>query len=184
MLKGDLYTQLVAAGARLAAAGLVHASEGNLSARIDGGRCLVTPTGGVTGRLTGADMVEVPLDRGTVPRRASSEARLHIEIYRSRPDVEAIVHAHPPCVLRLAEQGRMPGAGFLDEDGSRFGGVIAVPYSEEGSRELARTAAAALLTATACVLLEHGAVTVGVTVESALRRMLRLERAAARTRGR
>lgn len=184
MLKGDLHTQLVAAGARLSAAGLVHSSEGNLSARIDRARCLVTPTGGVTGRLTGADMVEVPLDRGKVPRRASSEVRLHIEIYRLRPDVEAIVHAHPPGVLRLAREGRLPDAGFLDEDGSRFGGVVTVPYFEEGSRELAGTAAAALLEATACVLSDHGAVTVGATVESALRRMLRLERAAARTRGR
>ena len=183
MLKGDLHTQLVAAGARLSAAGLVHSSEGNLSARIGGGCCLVTPTGGVTGRLTGADMVEVPLGRGKVPRRASSEVRLHIEIYRSRPDVEAIVHAHPPGVLRLAREGRVPDAGLLDEDGIRFGGVVAVPYFEEGSRELAGTAAAALSNATACVLSDHGAVTVGVTVESALRRMLQLERAAARTRG-
>jgi len=129
-------------------------------------------------------MVEVPLDRGKVPRRASSEVRLHIEIYRLRPDVEAIVHAHPPCVLRLGREGRMPAADLLEEDGSRFGDVVAVPYFEEGSRELARTAAAALLGASACVLSDHGAVTVGVTVESALRRMLQLERAAARTPGR
>jgi len=184
MLGGDLHTQLVAAGARLSAAGLVRSSEGNLSARIDGERCLVTPTGGVTGRLTGADLVEVPLGRGRIPPRASSEVRLHIEIYRSRPDVEAIVHAHPPCVLRLAREGRLPDAGLLDEDGSRFGEVVLVSYFEEGSRELARAAAAALLEASACVLLDHGAVTVGVTVESALRRMLQLERAAARARGR
>lgn len=182
MLKGDFHTQLVAAGARLAAAGLVRASEGNISVRIDGGRCLVTPTGGVTGRLTGADMVEVPLDRGKVPRRASSEVRLHIEIYRARPDVEAIVHAHPPCVLRLAGAGRLPDAGLLGEDGSRFGRVVEVPYFEEGSRELAVTAAGALLDASACVLSDHGAVTVGTTIERALRRMLRLEWAAARTR--
>ncbi len=185
MLKGDLHTQLVAAGARLSAAGLVHSSEGNLSARIDRGRCLVTPTGGVTGRLTGADMVEVPLDRGKVPRRASSEVRLHIEIYRLRPDVEAIVHAHPPCVLRLAREGRLPDAGFLDEDGSRFGGVVdgaVLRRGQPGARR-DRSRRPPRRRRRACFL-DHGAVTVGVTVESALRRMLRLERAAARTRGR
>jgi L-fuculose-phosphate aldolase len=184
MLIGDLHTQLVAAGARLSAAGLVRASEGNVSARIDGRRCLVTPTGGVTGRLNGADMVEVPLDGGKVPPRASSEIRLHIEIYRGRPDVEAIVHAHPPRVLLLSREGRLPDPGFLDGEEAWFGRVVDVPYFEEGSTALARTAAAALLEATACVLSDHGAVTVGATVENALRRMLFLERAAVRTNGR
>lgn len=184
MLVGDIHTQLVAAGARLAAAGLVRASEGNISARIDRRRCLVTPTGGVTGRLTGADLVEVPLEPGTVPRRASSEIRLHIEIYLGRPEVEAVVHAHPPWVLRLAAAGRLPDSKFLDADGLPFGSVVEVPYFEEGSLALARTAASALEDAPACVLMDHGAVTVGATVAVALRRMLRLERAAARTGGR
>jgi L-fuculose-phosphate aldolase len=183
MLAGDPHTQLTAAGARLAAAGLVRGSEGNLSVRIDGGRCLVTPTGGVTGRLTGADMVEVPLEPGRVPQRASSEVRLHLEIYRRRPDVGAIVHAHPPRVLRLARGGRLPDPRFLDTDQQLFGRVVEVPYFEEGSTALAKSAAAALEEASACVLSDHGAVTVGATVESALRRMLYLERAAARTGG-
>ena len=183
MLAGDLRTQLVAAGARLAAAGLVRTSEGNLSARIGTRHCLVTPTGGITGRLTGADMVELSLDRGKMPRRASSEVKMHIEIYRGRPDVEAVGHAHPPWVLRLAEEGRVPDPRYLDEDRMPFGGVVAVAYFEEGSAALAKKAAAGLENASACVLLDHGAVTVGTTVGGALQRMLRLERAAARTGG-
>ena len=183
MLAGDLHTQLVGAGARLAAAGLVRASEGNLSARTGGRHCLVTPTGGVTGRLRGADLVEVPLDRGKVPRRASSEVRMHIEIYRRRPDVAAIVHAHPPWVLRLAGEGRLPNPEFLDKDGVWLGVVVDVPYFEEGSGALATAAAAALDSASACVLTDHGAVTVGATIEDALRRMLALERAAVRSVG-
>jgi L-fuculose-phosphate aldolase len=183
MLAGDFHTQLAAAGARLAAAGLVRGSEGNLSVRIDGRCCLVTPTGGITGRLTGADMVEVPLDRPKVPQRASSEVRLHLEVYRRRPDAGAVVHAHPPWVLRLARDGRLPDPRFLDPEQRLFGRVVEVPYFEEGSTVLAKTAAAALEDASACVLSDHGAVTVGATVESALRRMLYLERAAARTGG-
>jgi L-fuculose-phosphate aldolase len=183
MLAGDLHTQLTAAGARLAAAGLVRGSEGNLSVRIEGGRCLVTPTGGVTGRLTGADMVEVTLDGTGVPQRASSEVRLHLEVYRRRPDVGAIVHAHPPRVLRLARDGRLPDPRLLGPGHQVFGRVVEVPYYEEGSTILAKTAAAALVDVSACVLLDHGAVTIGGTVESALRRMLNLERAAVRTSG-
>ena len=183
MLAGDLVAQLAAAGARLASAGLVRASEGNLSARIDGRRCLVTPTGGVTGRLSGADLVEVPLDGSPVPARASSEVHLHIAVYRRRPDVGAVVHAHPPRVLRLAAQGRLPEPRWLDPEDRVFGRVVEVAHHEEGSRALARGAADALAENVACVLLDHGAVTVGATLDVALKRMLLLERAAARSSG-
>lgn len=183
MLAGELTTQLAAAGARLAAAGLVRASEGNLSARIDGRRCLVTPTGGVTGRLGGADMVEVALDGSAAAARATSEVHLHIAIYSRRPDVGAVVHAHPPRVLALARLGRVPDPKRLDNDERVFGRVLAVPHHEEGSRGLARAAAEALAGSVACVLLEHGAVTVGGDVDQALRRMLALESAACRDRG-
>ena len=183
MLGGDLHTQLVTAGARLARAGLVCGPEGNLSARLGGRRCLLTPTGGLTGRLTGADLVEVGIDGAGVSPRASSEFRMHLEIYRRRPDVGAIAHAHPPTVLRLAALGRLPDPSALDQDERIFGRVIEVDYAEEGSRELATSVGAALDDAVACVLREHGAVTVGDTVETALRRMLWLERCAVRSRG-
>ncbi len=62
MLAGDLHTQLVAAGARLAAAGLVRAREGNISARLTRSTCLVTPTGSITGRMRGAELVEVAIE--------------------------------------------------------------------------------------------------------------------------
>ena len=183
MLVGELAEQLAAAGSRLAAAGLVRASEGNLSARIDARRILVTPAGGVTGRLRGADLVEVALDGAPVPARASSEVHLHLEVYRRRPDVGAVVHAHPPRVLRLARAGRLPEPRHLGTDERLFGQVLEVAHFEEGSRALAVAAAGALADSVACVLRDHGAVTVGASVDQALRRMLVLERAAARAGG-
>lgn len=183
MLAGDLHTQLVAAGARLAAAGLVRASEGNVSARLTRTTCLVTPTGSVTGRMSGAELVEVAIDGQALSPRASSEVLLHLEVYRRRPDVAAIVHAHPPRVLGLAAKGALPDCGFLDEDEIVFGRVLEAPYFSEGSRALANAAADALTDSVACVLLDHGAVAVGATVEIALARMLNLERAAARMGG-
>ena len=64
MLEGDLPTQLVAAGARLAAAGLVRESEGNISARIDESNCLVTATGSANAHLRTAELIEVSLNFG------------------------------------------------------------------------------------------------------------------------
>ena len=184
MMLGELRTQLAAAGARLAGAGLIRESEGNLSARIDAKSCVVTSTGSSTGGLDFRELVVVRLDGGEIPARATSEARLHLDLYRRRPEVMAIVHAHPPAVLRLAEKGWLPDALKLEDDEQLFGHPVEVAYFPEGSSALAEAVAAALADACACVLLDHGAVTVGATVEQALRRMLSLERAAIRSAGR
>lgn len=181
MLVGELRQQLAAAGARLAAAGLVRESEGNLSARVDWRSCLVTATGAELGRLRFSGLIEVPLDAREIPAGATSELALHLGLLQSRGDVAAVVHAHPPTVLRLAAEGKLPDRRTLDEDEQLFGRVVEVPYLQEGSVALAQAAVTALTEASSCVLLDHGAVTVGVTVEEALRRMLSLERAAART---
>jgi len=184
MMVGELRTQLAAAGTRLAGAGLIRGSEGNLSARIDAESCVVTSTGSSTGRLDFRELVVVRLDGGEIPARATSEAHLHLDLYRRRPEIMAIVHAHPPAVLCLAEQGRLPDVLKLEDDEQLVGRPVEVAYFPEGSSDLAEAVAAALDDACACVLLDHGAVTVGATVEQALGRMLSLERAAARSAGR
>jgi L-fuculose-phosphate aldolase len=180
MMVGELRAQLVAAGVRLASVGLVRGSEGNLSARIDREKCLVTPTGSVTGRLGAGELLVMPIDGSDTPERVTSEAELHLELYRRRPEVMAIVHAHPPMVLRLAEAGQIPDEHPLEKGERVFGQVVDVEHFEEGSLELAGAVATALSNTSACVLRDHGAVTLGTDVEQALRRMLLLERAAVR----
>ena len=66
---------------------------------------LITPTGGSTGGIRGAELVEVPLDGRGVPPEASSEVHLHLEVYRRRPDVGAVVHAHPPHAVAMTIAG-------------------------------------------------------------------------------
>lgn len=180
MMVGELRAQIAAAGVRLASVGLVRGSEGNLSARIDRERCLVTPTGSVTGRLGAGELLVMRIDGKDTPERATSEAELHLELYRRRAEVMAIAHAHPPMVLRLAAGGRLPDCHILDEEERVFGKVVEVEHFGEGSSELAYAVAAALTDATACVLRDHGAVTVGADIDQALKRMLFLERAAVR----
>jgi ribulose-5-phosphate 4-epimerase/fuculose-1-phosphate aldolase len=83
--------------------------------------------------------------------------------------------------VQLARAGHLPDPRLLEADERLFGQVLQVAHLEEGSRALAMAVGTALANSVACVLLDHGAVTVGETVESALRRMLFLERAAARS---
>ena len=181
MIEAEISAQLIVVGERLAAAGLVRESEGNLSIRLGGGRCLMTATGCELGRLDSTDLVVVELETTAVPPRATSEARLHLELYRRRPDISAIVHAHPPRLLRLDAEGRLPVWRRLEDRGKMLGPVVAVPHHAEGTVALARATAEALRRAKACVLREHGAVTVGPTLMAAFVRMLDLERAASLT---
>ena len=181
MAETDQRAQLIAVGERLAAAGLVRESEGNLSIRLGGSSCVVTSTGSDLGCLDPSDLVEVPIEATTIPAGASSEARLHLELYRLRPDVGAIVHAHPPRLLRLDAEGKLPVWRRLEDRGKMLGSVVAVPYHAEGTLALAEAAAGALRLAKACVLQKHGAVTVGPSLMAAFVRMLDLERAASLT---
>lgn len=177
-LQRRLRLQLVSAGAALASSGVILSGEGNLSARADDGHCLITPAGLDKGRLDPRDMVLVPLDWTRVPRGASSESRLHISIYQRFSAVEAVVHAHPPQVQALDRTDRVPDCRLLTEGQQLLGRVAWVQSLDPGSDALAYEVAAALEQAPACILDRHGAVTVGSSVEEALRRMLLLERLA------
>ena len=181
MSADDARHQLVAAGERLVAAGLVHSSEGNLSLRLDASTCLVTPTGSNLGHLDPCELVEVALDASEIPATATSEVHLHLEIYRRRSDVGAMVHAHPPRLLRLDAAGGLPRSRIIEDRGKMLGKIVSAAYFEEGSLALAAAAADALVRANACVLCGHGAVTVGLSLMQAYVRMLDLERAASMT---
>jgi L-fuculose-phosphate aldolase len=181
MIQADARAQLRAVGERLAAAGLVRESEGNLSVRLNDSTCLLTATGSNLGCLDGSDLIEVPISAGAIPSGASSEARLHLELYQRRPDIAAVVHAHPPRLLGLDARGKLPVWRRLEDGGKKLGAVVAVPYHAEGTRALAEATADAVRAVKACVLRGHGAVTVGPDLMAAFVRMLDLERAASLT---
>lgn len=174
----SLALELVAAGARLAEAGLILPREGNLSARLDAGAYLLTPTGADKGRLRAVDLVEVRLDDARLPPAASSDAATHRSLYRERPDVRAVVHAHPPWVLALSRRGEGPDTSLLDEGVAYLGEVSLVGSTGGPAVPSGDGVVAAMAGTTAAVLHRHGAITVAGTVEEALFRMLLLERLA------
>lgn len=174
---------IVAAGKRLAGHGLIVGAEGNLSIRLGGDRLLITPSGRRKDELSEDDLLIVPLDAASAPsygdpvaRRPSSDVAIHRAIYRARPDVAAVVHAHVPAAMALTLVGEAPDPTVLPETAFHLPRLPVVPYSAMGSQELAGRVAAALADGPPplpdAVLLErHGAVSVGATVEQATDRM-------------
>lgn len=164
---------------RLDARGLVAGAEGNVSARL-GTRVLVTPAGARKGRLRARDLVSVTLN-GVVARGEgvpSSELAVHLAVYRARPDVRAVVHAHPVAATAFAVARRPLPSDALAELTGVLGPVPLVRYSQPGSRKLAAAVARALRTADAALLANHGVVTVGTDLDKALNLMESLEQAA------
>jgi L-fuculose-phosphate aldolase len=177
--RGRLVDALCAAGRRLDACGLVPARDGNLSARW-GDRVLVTRSGVHKRELTAADVVEAGLDGIAMGSgKPSTELGLHLAVYRRRPDARAVVHAHPPVAVGFACAGRGLEAPLLSEAAMTLGPVPCLAYATPGSPALEERVGEAVGTGVQAVLLaNHGAVTLGGSVEEAVDRMETLEHAA------
>jgi L-fuculose-phosphate aldolase len=165
----------------LAARGLIAGRDGNLSVRLGPDRVLVTPSGLLKAFLSATDMVEVDLDGN--PRRRSalkptSELELHLRILRHRPDVNAVVHAHPPTATGFAVAGEPIPGNLLPELIFVVGPVPLVPFGMPGTPELGDRVVPYLPGHHALLLANHGAVTLGRTLDEAWIRMESLEHAA------
>ena len=153
------------------AAGLNVNASGNLSIRVAGG-VLVTPSGIRPDVLECDDCVLLGVDGSAVDpgaRTPTSEWRLHVDLYRRRPDVAAIVHTHSPEATAASTIGAdVPAVHYVV---ARFGGttLACAPYATFGSAELAANVAGTLgATRTACLMANHGAIAVGPDLATAV----------------
>jgi len=165
---------------QLAAGGLIAGRDGNVSVRLGPDRVLVTPSGLIKSLLRPSDMVEVGLSgrqrRGR--RKPTSELDLHLRILTGRPDVGAVVHAHPPAATGFAVAGEEIPANLLPELIFLVGRVPIVPYGAPGTPELGDRVEPYLAEHDGLLLANHGAVTMGQTLDEAWIRMETLEHAA------
>lgn len=170
-----LRTHVAEIGRRLYAKGLIAGTEGNVSLR-DGGRLYVTPGGVCKGFLTAGDIVTTDLEgRPEGGGQASSEIQMHVAVYRRRPDVRAVVHAHPPVATGFAVAAIPLDRPVLAEPVVTLGPVPLVPFGTPSTPDLAERVAAAIPAAHALLLANHGALTVGETLWRAWERMETLE---------
>lgn len=160
--------------------GFVVGTEGNVSVRVAPDRCWITPTGCHKGQLQPDDLLLIDL-AGRVQfgrGRPSSEMPMHLALYTSRPDVFAVVHAHPPLATALTVAGYTLDTALLPESVVALGAVPTVPYQMPTTPQFARAIAAAMRGAAAALLEQHGGVTVGASLQIAFNRMEIVERVA------
>jgi len=148
---------------------LVIANAGNVSARAGRGRFLTTPSGTCKGWLEPADFVTVDESGRKVAgsRPPSSEFDMHRVIYEVRPDVQAIVHAHPALATAFTVAGRSLGEPILTEGLLTIGQIATAAYATPGTPAVGNSLRHLVRDHDAILLAHHGAVTCGPDLDTA-----------------
>jgi L-fuculose-phosphate aldolase len=155
----------------------VASNDGNISARIDDQRVLITPTGVSKGFMAPEDLVVVNLDGKVLSgtQKPSSEMYMHLQVFKERPDVQGVCHAHPPYATGFAVAGIPLDKCVLPEVVVALGGIPLVEYGTPGTEEFYRPVIKLLDKYDAFLLANHGALTVGKDVMNAYYKMETLE---------
>jgi L-fuculose-phosphate aldolase len=178
MQESEARRQIVEAGKRLHDRFFVASNDGNISARLSENELLITPTSVNKGDVTAEMILKIDLQGKVLAGslKPSSETKMHLAVYRARPDVSAIVHAHPPaatgfaaCRIRLDQEVILPEVVF----GLQKIGLA--DYATPTTDELPRAVEKEIADCDAMLLANHGALTVGPDVMQAYYRMEVLE---------
>jgi L-fuculose-phosphate aldolase len=154
--------QIIAMIERIYRYGMTTTSGGNLSIRDDAGDIWITPAGIDKGELTREDVVCVKQD-GTIAgkHRPSSEFPFHQLIYRARPDLQAVVHAHPPALVSFSMVRKIPDTRLLPNERAICGDIGMAEYALPGSVQLGENIAKVFAEGKNTVMLENHGVVVG-----------------------
>ena len=180
--EAELRAEIVRVGRLMHANEFVDGTSGNLSARLGPDRILATPSGLAKGFLEPDQLIVVDL-RGEVVSAApglkpTSEMLMHLEAYRRRPDVNAVVHAHPITSVALSIAGISLAECVIPEAIVVLGLVPTTPYSTPASEENQRAISEIIVGHDALILQYHGTLTVGRDVMEAYLRLETLEHTA------
>ncbi len=179
----NLKNEIAAMARRLYSRGLTTVSGGNISARHGSGSILITRSGPDKGKLTAEDICEISTEGEnlSVPISPSMEKEMHLEIYRRRPGVNAVIHAHTPVASAFSATGRNIDTTLTGESYLILGKVQRIPGGTMGSAPLAEEAAEAAENSDVILMENHGPVCLGKTLMEAYNRVEVLEHAARMT---
>ena len=176
-LEEQIRADIVEAGRRLYARAYIASNDGNISARLGDKRLITTPKGISKGFMTPDMMVVVDLDGNKLSgeRDASTELPMHLEIYRNRPDVNGVVHAHPPIATGFAVAGIPLTRAVLAEVITTLGSIPIAEYGTPSTAELPEAVRKYIKAHDGMLLANHGAVTCGPSVLAAYYKMETIE---------
>ena len=172
-----LKQDLVEVGRRMYDKGFVASNDGNISVRLSDRAILVTPSGVSKGYMSVSDLLTVDLNGKVIQgtKKATSELKMHLEVYRRRADVMAVVHAHPPVATAFAVAGKICDRVSLPEVIFSLGSISLAEYGTPTTEELPRSVARHIGRSDVLLLANHGALTVGGDLFDAYYKMETLE---------
>ena len=164
-----LREEIVLVGKLMYERGLIVATDGNISARLDDDTVLITPSGLCKGLMTSDQLITIDMAGRKVgldtpankDLKPTSEITMHLEAYKQRPDVLSVVHAHPPHAIALSIVGISLADCMLPEAIVFLGLTPTTPYATPSSEENARAIREVIAGHDALVLQRHGSLTVG-----------------------
>jgi L-fuculose-phosphate aldolase len=181
-----LREEIVRVGRLMYERGLAVAADGNISAPLDEGHVLCTPSGLCKGMMTPDQLIVVDMDGRKVGPDTSanrdlqptSEVRMHLEVYHQRPDIGGVVHAHPPITVALSIAGVSLADCMLPEVIVTLGLVPTTEYATPASAENVRAIRDLITNHDGIILQRHGTLTVGRDPWEAYMRLESLEQVA------
>ena len=169
--------EIVRYGRMIHERGYVAATDGNLSVRLDQKRILMTPTSMCKGMMSASDLVIIDNKGKKLAGRrdVSSEMAMHLFIYRLRPDIKAIVHAHPPTATGYAAAGLPLNEALISEVVICLGAIPLAKYGTPGTPELTDALEPLIPEYDAILMSNHGVVTYGEDLHKAYMKMETVE---------
>jgi len=172
--------EIVAIGKRMYDRGYVASNDGNISVRIDNNTIMITPSGVSKGFMQIDDMIVLD-NRGNIisgNKNPSTELEMHLTIYRERPEIQSVCHAHTPYATAFAVAGISINQPALTEVVISLGKVPLVPFGVTGTSELSDNLLPFIKNHNAFLLANHGALAIGTNLLSAYYNLETLEHTA------
>ena len=172
--------EIVAIGKRMYDRGYVASNDGNISVRIDANSIMITPSGISKGFMQIDDMIVVNNEGSIISgnKKPSTELQMHLTIYRERPEIQSVCHAHTPYATAFAVAGISINQPALTEVVISLGNVPLVPFGITGTSELSENLLPFIKNHNAFLLANHGALAIGTNLLSAYHNLETLEHTA------
>lgn len=175
---GELRRAIVECARSMYQRGLIVAADGNVSVRVGSDQLLITPTAARKGTLVEDDLVLCDLEGVPAPgqrSKPSTEILMHLLAYRARPEIQAVVHAHPPFTIAHSIAGVGLDDPLMPEAFVALGLVPTVPYVTPGTIDVPRALEGPIRGHDVLILARHGSITLGRSLEEAHDRLEVLE---------